>query len=258
MGDAPNRIMIGMPMFNEEETVGTIVQLSRRHADEVVCIDDGSSDHSARIAEAAGATVIRHRTNLGYGAALKSLFNKARADDVDVLIILDSDGQHDPNDVPRIIAPILADEADLVIGSRFHQHGGSVAMPAYRRLGNKIISMASNMTSDHNLRDTQSGFRAFSKKALSMLRFEHNGMELSLEILDDAQEKQLRMKEVPTIIRYDVPKGSQYTAVSHGFSVLGYAFLTLSQKKPACSCSASRVWAWLARASQWGWMSSRR
>ena len=232
MGDAPNRIMIGMPMFNEEETVGTIVQLSRRHADEVVCIDDGSSDHSARIAEAAGATVIRHRTNLGYGAALKSLFNKARADDVDVLIILDSDGQHDPNDVPRIIAPILADEADLVIGSRFHQHGGSVAMPAYRRLGNKIISMASNMTSDHNLRDTQSGFRAFSKKALSILRFEHNGMELSLEILDDAQEKQLHMKEVPTIIRYDVPKGSQYTAVSHGFSVLGYAFLTLSQKKP--------------------------
>ena len=107
-------------MFNEE-TVGTIVQLSRRHADEVVCIDDGSSDHSARIAEAAGATVIRHRTNLGYGAALKSL-NKARADDVDVLIILDSDGQHDLNDVPSIIIrPILADEADLVIGSRFHR-----------------------------------------------------------------------------------------------------------------------------------------
>ena len=89
-----------------------------------------------------------------------------------------------------------------------------------------------------------------------MLRFEHNGMELSLEILDDAQEKQLRMKEVPTIIRYDVPKGSQYTAVSHDPASCCFPFPPSPRRRPLCS--ASRVWAWLARASQWGWMSSRR
>lgn len=225
-------IVAGMPMYNEEETIGSVVTRTLRHVDEVVCIDDGSSDASARIAEACGATVIRHRVNRGYGAALKSLFLHARELDVDALVVLDSDGQHECNDIPDMLDPILKGEADFTIGSRFVEGGGGTDMPAYRRLGIKVITAASNLSSDLGIKDTQSGFRAFSRTALDRLRFDAEGMELSLEMLEDAQEKQLNVVEVPTIIRYDVPKGSSFTAVSHGFTVLTWALLSLSQKKP--------------------------
>ncbi|HIG03479.1 MAG TPA: glycosyltransferase family 2 protein [Candidatus Poseidoniales archaeon] len=240
MGDGPEvdevsskpLIVAGMPMYNEEETIGTIVRRTLRHVDTVLCIDDGSSDSSAHLATRCGAQVTRHRVNRGYGGALKTLFVKSRQMGADILITLDSDGQHDPNDIPKIIEPILSGEADIVIGSRFIDGGTSVDMPAYRRLGIKVITAASNLSSDLNIKDTQSGFRAFSAKALELLRFDCEGMELSLEILEDANEKELKVAEIPTVIRYDVPKGSRFTALSHGFTVLAYALITLSQKKP--------------------------
>ena len=131
-----------------------------------------------------------------------------------------------------MLQPILDGDADFVIGSRFVDGGGSEDMPAYRRLGIKVITAASNLSSDLGIQDTQSGFRAFSKLAIERLRFDSEGMELSLEMLEDAHEKDLKIKEVPTVIRYDVPKGSSFTALSHGFTVLAWAMLSLSQKKP--------------------------
>ena len=225
-------IVAGMPMYNEEETIGSVVIRALRHVDEVICIDDGSSDASARIAEACGATVIRHRVNRGYGGALKTLFLHASEVDADALVLLDSDGQHETNDIPAMLEPILSGEADFTIGSRFVEGGGGTDMPAYRRLGIKVITAASNLSSDLGIKDTQSGFRAFSRTALQRRRFDSEGMELSLEMLEDAHEKQLRVLEVPTVIRYDVPKGSSFTAVSHGFTVMTWALLSLSQKKP--------------------------
>ena len=118
-----------MPVFNEEETIGTVVMRALEHVDEVICIDDGSSDASARIAEACGATVIRHRVNRGYGGALKTLFKHARQMDVDALVVLDSDGQHDTNDTPdsssqswtaRPTSPSIS----LRRGRRRHPHAG--------------------------------------------------------------------------------------------------------------------------------------
>tara|TARA_B100000767_G_scaffold116213_1_gene110893 strand:- start:1124 stop:2056 length:933 start_codon:yes stop_codon:yes gene_type:complete len=230
--EAPMRIIAGLPMYNEEETIGTIVTKVLDYVDEVICVDDGSSDSSARIAESCGAIVHRHRVNRGYGGALKSLFAKAREMNADALIILDSDGQHEPSDIPKLLEPILSGKAEFVIGSRFVDGGGSEDMPAYRRLGIKVITAASNLSSDLEIQDTQSGFRAFSKLAIERLRFDSEGMELSLEMLEDAHEKELTILEVPTVIRYDVPKGSNFTALSHGFTVLAWAMVSLSQKKP--------------------------
>jgi glycosyltransferase involved in cell wall biosynthesis len=152
--------------------------------------------------------------------------------DADALVLLDSDGQHETADIPKLLKPILDGEADFAIGSRFVDGGGGTDMPAYRRLGIKVITAASNLSSELGIKDTQSGFRAFSRTALERLRFDSEGMELSLEMLEDAHEKQLRVLEVPTVIRYDVPKGSNFTAVSHGFTVMTWALLSLSQKKP--------------------------
>ena len=235
MEEHPNdgiTVIAGLPMYNEEETIGTVVTLSKDYVDHVVCVDDGSSDSSARIAEACGAIVRRHRVNRGYGGALKSLFQIAKEMNADVLVILDSDGQHDPSSIPGLIEPITNDEADFVIGSRFVEGGNTEDMPAYRRLGIKVITAASNLSSDLDISDTQSGFRAFSRKAIERLRFDSEGMELSLEMLEDANDKNLKIKEVPTVIRYDVPKGSNFTAISHGFAVLAWAMISLSQKKP--------------------------
>lgn len=231
-GETKRFIVAGMPMYNEEETIGTVVTMALRHVDAVICIDDGSSDSSARIAEKCGATVIRHRVNRGYGGALKSLFLKAKEINADALVVLDSDGQHETSDIPKLLEPIISGEADFTIGSRFINGGGGTDMPAYRRLGIKVITAASNLSSDLGIKDTQSGFRAFSRSAIERLRFDAEGMELSLEMLEDAHEKNLTIQEVPTIIRYDVPKGSNFTAVSHGFTVLSWALLSLSQKKP--------------------------
>jgi len=225
-------VIAGMPMYNEEETIGTVVTLALKHVDAVICVDDGSSDSSARIAESCGAIVIRHRVNRGYGGALKSLFLKSQEMNADALVVLDSDGQHDVSDIPKLMKPILDKKADFVIGSRFIDGGGGTDMPAYRRLGIKVITAASNLSRDITIKDTQSGFRAFSKRALEVLRFDCEGMELSLEMLEDAHEKQLSITEVPTMIRYDVPKGSNFTAVSHGFTVLSWALVSLSHKKP--------------------------
>ena len=225
-------IVAGMPMYNEEETIGTVVTLALKYADAVICVDDGSSDSSARIAEACGATVIRHRVNRGYGGALKSLFIKAVEMNATALVVLDSDGQHEAADIPHLLKPILDKQADFVIGSRFIDGGGGTDMPAYRRLGIKVITAASNLSRDISIKDTQSGFRAFSAHALEVLRFDCEGMELSLEMLEDAHEKQLKISEVPTVVRYDVPKGSNFTAVSHGFTVLSWALVSLSHKKP--------------------------
>ena len=219
-------------MYNEEETIGTVVTKALRHVDAIICIDDGSSDSSARIAEKCGAIVVRHRINRGYGGALKSLFIKARELNADALVVLDSDGQHETSDIPKLLQPILSGEADFTIGSRFINGGGGTDMPAYRRLGIKVITAASNLSSDLGIKDTQSGFRAFSRSAIERLRFDSEGMELSLEMLEDSHDKDLTIQEVPTIIRYDVPKGSNFTAVSHGFTVLSWAMLSLSQKKP--------------------------
>tara|TARA_B110000444_G_scaffold256526_1_gene293034 strand:- start:3248 stop:4186 length:939 start_codon:yes stop_codon:yes gene_type:complete len=237
MGDAHTDetkrfIVAGMPMYNEEETIGTVVTMALKYVDAVICIDDGSSDSSARIAEKCGAIVIRHRVNRGYGGALKSLFLKAKEINADALVVLDSDGQHETSDIPKLLEPIMSGQADFTIGSRFINGGGGTDMPAYRRLGIKVITAASNLSSDLGIKDTQSGFRAFSRSAIERLRFDAEGMELSLEMLEDAHEKNLTIQEVPTIIRYDVPKGSNFTAVSHGFTVLSWALLSLSQKKP--------------------------
>ncbi|DAC62181.1 MAG TPA: glycosyltransferase family 2 protein [Candidatus Poseidoniales archaeon] len=225
-------IIAAMPVFNEEETIGSVVLSCKPHVDTVLCVDDGSSDSSSRIARKLGAEVHHHRANRGYGGALKTIFGTAQERRSRALVILDSDGQHEPSDIPHLLAPILTGEADVVIGSRFVDGGGAENMPAYRALGIKVITAASNLSSDLNIKDTQSGFRAFGPKALERLNFDHDGMESCLEILNACDDMQLKVKEVPTRIRYDVPKGSRYTALSHGFTVFSFALISLSQKKP--------------------------
>ena len=121
--------VVGIPAFNEEKTIARVVLEAQKYADKVVVCDDGSSDMTAEIAERLGADVARHEQNLGYGAAIQSLFRRARELGADVLVTLDTDGQHDPREVPNVVKPILEGKANVVIGSRFVDERSAYAMP---------------------------------------------------------------------------------------------------------------------------------
>jgi glycosyltransferase involved in cell wall biosynthesis len=193
-----------------------------RYVDEVVVADDGSIDNTARIAEAAGAKVLRHKVNRGYGAAIQTCLAYARNNGAGVLVVLDGDGQHRPDSIPRVVNPILQGEADICIGSRFLEQGHADKIPRYRRLGIGLITGLSNSHTRRSgrLKDTQSGFRAYSRNAIEMIDPVEVGMGASVEVLWDADRHGLRVVEVPMEVDYDV-EGSTRGPLHHGLSVIG-------------------------------------
>ncbi|MBC7090218.1 MAG: glycosyltransferase family 2 protein, partial [Methanobacteriaceae archaeon] len=172
------RIAALIPAYNEELTIGTIILLCREYVDEVIVVDDGSTDRTAKVAEAAGARVIRHEKNRGKGAALKTGF---KATDADVIVTLDGDGQHNPNEIPKLVRPIIDGMADIVNGSRYLS-GSDKNTPFYRRVGQKILDKATNILTRLDITDTQSGFRAFSKDTIPYFNFKEDGFAIESEM----------------------------------------------------------------------------
>ena len=206
----------GIPCFNTDASIRDVVTRARQHVDQVFVIDDGSSDDTAEVASAAGARVISHPRNMGYGEALKSCFAAAEDNAADVLVVLDGDGQHNPDEIPRFLSPILDGDADLVIGSRFltSEHN----MPRYRRFGIKVITFLWNFGSKVKVSDAQSGFRAYRQNVLATIAFSRTGMSSSIEIIERARKKGVSIKEVPVSCLY-VPSSINAQAVNHGLTV---------------------------------------
>jgi len=182
----------------------------------VIVVDDGSSDRTAEVAELAGAEIIKHPINLGKGAALRTGFEASG--DTDIIVTIDTDGQHDPVEIPKLAAPIMAGEADMVNGSRY-MNGSDRNTPAYRRVGQTVLDKATNLNSGLKITDTQSGFRAFAGSAVSAFKFRNNGFGIESEMLTDAANAGLRVKEVEIGVRYDVDCSTEHP-VSHGVRVL--------------------------------------
>lgn len=214
------RVVVGIPAFNEERMIARVVLCAQRVADHVVVCDDGSTDLTGEIAGRLGAEVIRHERNMGYGAAVRSLFRRARELDADVLVTLDGDGQHDPAEVPVLAAPALDGRADIVIGSRFLSNAKRSDVPGYRRLGIRVITRLTRAASDSGISDAQSGFRAYGRRALSSLGLAENGMGASVEALVEAKAKGLIVAEVPVSCRYrGLDKTSTFHPLRHGVGV---------------------------------------
>ena len=191
-------VVVGIPAFNEEKTIARVILGAQKHSHIVVVCDDGSADLTAEIAEHLGAVVVRHEKNLGYGAALQSLLKSAKQLNADVFVTLDSDGQHDPSEIPQLIKPIEDKLAQVVLGSRFIEKTGTANMPTYRRMGVKVITKLSNGTSKDGVSDSQSGFRAYSKMAVEKLDgISENGMAASIELLRAVHKNGLKVCEVP-------------------------------------------------------------
>ena len=212
------KITIGIPAFNEEKNIASIITKIKNITDSIIVCDDGSSDLTGKIARDLGAIVITHPQNMGYGAAIRSLFLKAKELDLDSLVTLDADGQHRIEDINSVIGPINDAVVDIVIGSRFLDEK-SEGMPNYRKVGIKIITKVTNLSIKEKLTDSQSGFRAYSKKALQKIMPSDVGMGVSTEILIKASNLELKVAEVPIKVYYEGGT-STHNPVSHGTSVL--------------------------------------
>ena len=209
---------MGIPAFNEEKNIAAIITKLADITDTIIVCNDGSSDLTSDIAEKMGAFVINHEKNLGYGAAIRSIFLKAKELDGDILVTFDADGQHRIEDIEKVTKPIIDQEVDLVIGSRFLDESEK-EVPQYRKVGIKVITKITNASIKKQLTDSQSGFRAYSKKVLNELNPSELGMGISTEILIKASSKNFRITEVPIKILY-AGDTSTHNPVSHGSSVI--------------------------------------
>ena len=209
---------MGIPAYNEEKNIASIITKLSDIADLVIVCNDGSTDLTAKIAKKMGATVINHEKNLGYGGAIRSIFLKAKEMEGDILVTFDADGQHRIEDINNVINPIINQESDLVIGSRFLDDSEK-EVPQYRKVGIKVITRITNASINEQLTDSQSGFRAYSKKVVSELNPSELGMGISTEILIKASSKNFKISEVPIKILYSGDT-STHNPVSHGSSVI--------------------------------------
>ena len=218
-----------MPAFNEGEKIEEIISKIKIFSDEIIVCNDGSTDSTGSIAQKMGVIVINHEKNLGYGAAINSIFSKAREIEADILVTFDADGQHKSNDIKSVIQPIIDGKADIVIGSRFLEN--EIDIPKYRKFGIKTITSLTNISSKIKLTDSQSGFRAYNKKTLSEIHPIEKGMGISTEILIKANKKKLRIKEVPIKILYQ-GNTSTHNPISHGVSVILSTTKFISIERP--------------------------
>jgi glycosyltransferase involved in cell wall biosynthesis len=226
--DTPFRIVAALPAYNEERYIGSVVLKARKHATEVIVFDDGSVDATAEVARLAGATVLRNSTNRGKGAAMRDLLASARHKSPDVLVFLDADGQHDPDEIPRLVDAVR-EGYDLVVGSRTAEKKNT---PFYRRVGQSVLSHAASVVSrGRKVRDSESGFRALSPRMIKEIKLTEDGFAVETEMIATAADKGFRITEVPISSIY-VEDGSTQNPVRHGFGVLGRIINMISERRP--------------------------
>jgi glycosyltransferase involved in cell wall biosynthesis len=225
------KILAAMPALNEEERIAKTIVGARKYVDQILVVDDGSTDATAEIARSLGALVVRHEKNGGYGAALQTIFSKARELHVEALVILDSDGQHNPADIGRLLETLVTEDVDVVIGSRFIE-GNQKDIPHYRKVGMKVLDRATKVAGVAEISDSQSGFRAYGKKAIHAIHLTGDGMSAGSEILIKISDNRLKIAEIPIRVRYDIENTSSEHPVKHGVSILYNIIGLISYRRP--------------------------
>ena len=220
-------VIVATPAFNEEKYIGTIILKARQYVDDVIVVDDGSTDQTANVAKLAGATVIQHKQNKGKGIAIQSILVEAKRKAPDILVLLDADSQHNPDEIPYLIKPIR-EGSDLVIGSRKEQADKT---PRYRRIGQKILLYSTRILSRKSLTDSESGFKALSWKAISGIQLRENGFAIETEMIASATDKHLKITQVPISNIY-TKDGSTLNPVRHGLGVLLRILAMISERRP--------------------------
>jgi glycosyltransferase involved in cell wall biosynthesis len=207
-----------IPAYNEEPNIKKTIENVAKFVDKVIVCDDGSNDNTALEAENAGAYVIKSQKNKGKGAALQELFKFAKASNADAMITIDADGQFVADEIPLLLKPIVEEKSDIVIGYRFDD---KTEMPKYRKFGNEFLDKITNLAEDIGVRDTQSGFRSYSKKAVNTVNFKTNGFGADSEILISAAKNDLKISEEKITVIYNTGgKTSTKNPISHTSEVV--------------------------------------
>lgn len=228
------KTIAGIPAYNKEHSIGSIIHGAEDYVDEVIVMDDGSVDRTSKFARKTNATVISHETNQGKAAAVQMIIKEAIKMDADVLVLLDADFQHDPDEIPLLVKPILEEGYDLVLGSRKlkESNGRSKGkIPFYRPWGQFVLMICSYTLSKKKYSDPESGFRALSRGAMEAMRFEKEGFFVESEMIYLAEKKGLKTVEVPITEIY-TEDGSTLNPFKHGFGNLGKAVTYISEKRP--------------------------
>lgn len=213
-------MIVIVPALNEQETVASVVASIRDNlAVDVLVVDDGSTDRTARIARSAGAAVVRHPFNLGVGAALRTGFRYAEAHHYEVAMQIDADGQHDPNEAAKLLGVVRAG-ADLAVGSRFAEGAGDYEVSRARRASMKVLSRILSRRIGRSITDTTSGFRAFSGAAIELFATQYPSAYLSdtVESLLIAHYGGLVIEEIPVTMherRGGVASNNRIRSVYH-------------------------------------------
>lgn len=223
------KVAVAIPAYNEEKTIAGVIIGAQKHTDIVIVCDDGSEDLTGIIAKKLGAVVLTNETNMGKGEALRVCFREAREIGVDALVTIDADGQHNPDEIQTVVGPILSEDADIVIGSRFIKEMSDI--PGYRKQGNRILNVLTTQ-SLKGISDTQSGFRAYSKKALSLINPGEMGMGVDSEILVEALHLGLRVTETPITVKYGIGKTSTHNPIYHTLDVFASIVKLTSLRHP--------------------------
>jgi glycosyltransferase involved in cell wall biosynthesis len=229
------KIVACIPALNAGKSIANVIIAARKYVDEVIVVNDGSVDNTEEIAIRAGARVIDHQVNLGYGAAISSCLKAGVQANARIIITLDADLQHDANEIPLLVKPILEGKADIVTGSRFVAGVEEGSLPSYRRFGITMLTKITNFMSQTTISDATTGFRAYSyhaAKTIGSVPFSP-GMGASSQILMEAFRSGFRLVEVPVSISYitGVNTSSQ-NAVVHGLGVLTSIIRYIAIRRP--------------------------
>lgn len=230
-----DEVIVGIPAYNEEVGIGSIVVAAKQYADEVVVVDDGSHDNTAKYAEAAGAKVINHGENKGKGAAIQTFFEYISERTFGAAVLMDGDGQHSPKDIPEVTDPVIKHDADIVIGSRYLDQTAEDETPAHRRFGQRILDILTIGASRRQVTDSQSGFRAFTPGAVEEMSLTADNFGAESEMINLAAESDLRIEERSIEVRYDGIDGQTQHPLQHGLSVVMFILRMIRDRHPLLS-----------------------
>jgi glycosyltransferase involved in cell wall biosynthesis len=222
------KVIVVMPALNAARTLAaTVSAIPREWVDEVILVDDGSSDDTVALARSLPLRVIWHPHNVGYGGNQKTCYLHALQEEADVVVMLHPDGQYEPTLIPELVKPIIEGRADLVLGSRFMERGGALAggMPRYKYFANRSLSTIENWGLGTSLSELHTGYRAYSRELLMTVPFLRNSLDFSFdsELLMQVVQFGFRIAEVPTRTIYaeDASSVGLKGSVVYGLKTLG-------------------------------------
>lgn len=222
------RVAAAIPVLNERAGIPAVISGVRPDVDRILVVDDGSTDGSADVAASLGAQVFTHDRNRGKGAGIQTALAWAKAmPEISELVLIDGDGQHDPGDVPRMLAERRDRALDVLVGSRFL---GQNNAPLYRLFGLHVLTASAGLGSGIYVTDSQSGFRVLSRRAIDRLQLTEHGFAVESEMQFEAAAKGLSVGETPIAIRYAGP--ARRSPVVHGVSVLVRTILLTARRRP--------------------------